>query len=324
MTTRPLEQYEVFRSHDIDRTRDLMSRVLCDHHLDVADHTAPFDARMNSTRLREVLLNYVEYGAPVLVDPGRIHRFLVVQAHINGRGVVWSGRDQVAANTARIVVSSPEESLRMSLSADTRLVLVKIESGTVERVLRLLLNDETEPPIRFDLGMDVSRGAPKLWYRTLLNEIGRVGRRDQPFASSWTERFEDWLVSRLLVLQHSNYSERLSRAAAHPVRAKVVVEATELVRAVPRTDWSPCSLAGALGVGLARLETGFHTYRGVTVAAFLRRERLRAVRQVLRVSNPVETCMEEVARSWGFPDQIRFVTEYTNLFGETPDLALRN
>ncbi|WP_460429208.1 AraC family transcriptional regulator [Amycolatopsis endophytica] len=318
-----MQQYEVFRSHDIDQTRDLMSSVLCDHHLDVVDFAVPLDARMNSTRLRDVVLNYVEYGAPVLVDPGRTQRFLVVQAHINGRGVVWSGRDQSAAHTSRIVVSSPEESLRMSLSSDTRLVLVKIESATVERALRHLLDDEPDRPIRFDLGMDVAKGAPWLWYRTLLNEIGRVGRHDKPFAQSWTGRFEDWLVSRLLVLQHSNYSERLSRAAAHPARARAVVDATELVRAVPRPDWSPRALADALGVGLARLETGFRIYRGVSVAAFLLRERLRAVHRMLQVSDPAETCLDDVARSWGFPDRIGFVTEYTIVFGESPDRTLR-
>ncbi|WP_027932847.1 AraC family transcriptional regulator [Amycolatopsis thermoflava] len=323
MLTRPLEQYEIFRSHDIDQTRDLMSRVLCEHYLDVLDPTAQLDARMNSTRLSEVLLNYVEYGAPVLVDPGRTRDFFVVQAHLRGSGVVRSGREQIAASSKRIVVSSPEEALRMSLTRDTELVLVKIGTGPVERILRDLLGAEPDRPIRFELGMDVVGGAPRYWYRTLIQEIGSLGKHGQWTASPWSAQFEEWLVTKLLVLQYNNYSERLSRIAAHPAPARLVTRATELVRADPQAEWTSCSVAAALGVEPGRLESGFQRYRGLPVTDFLFRERLRAVYHLLQDGHPGEIRLSDVARCWGFRDQYRFASKYTATFGETPDQTLR-
>ncbi|OXM74166.1 MULTISPECIES: AraC family transcriptional regulator [Amycolatopsis] len=323
MLTRPLEQYELFHSYDIDQTRDLMSRVLCEHYLDVLDPAAQLDARMNSTCLSEVLLNYVEYGAPVFVDPGRTRQFFVVQAHLRGSGVVRSGREQVAASRKRIVVTSPEEALRMSLTGDTELVLVKIGTNLVERVLCDLLGAEPGLPIKFELGMDVAGGRPQRWYQTLVREIVSLGRPGQWTASRWSARFEEWLVTHLLVLQHNNYSERLARIAAYPAPARLVTRATELVRADPQAEWTLCSLGGALGVEPGRLDSGFRRHRGLAVPEFLGRERLRAVYHLLRNGNPDEIRLSEVARCWGFHDHYRFASRYTATFGETPDRTLR-
>ncbi|GHE98631.1 transcriptional regulator [Amycolatopsis deserti] len=322
MFSRPLEPYRIFQSTDLDETRELTSQVLCDHYLDVLDQTCGLNARLNSTRIRDVGLIYVEYDAPVLVDPGETESFLVVQGHLNGRGVVRSGGEQIAATKSRIVVSSPDEPLRMVLSADTELILAKIGMTAVRRVLTDLLGDDGGRTIRFELGMSVSDGMPRRWYSSLLHQISRVTRGDALLSSPWwAELFEEALISQLLHLQPSNYSERLNRGA-HPVGARIVGAATEVVRGRPEARHTPHTLARVLGVRLGDLDAGFRNHRGVPLADFLTTERLRGAYDQLCTVEPGQVRLSDVARHWGFADPIQFASRYAEAFGETPEQTL--
>ncbi|MEU0512452.1 MULTISPECIES: AraC family transcriptional regulator [unclassified Amycolatopsis] len=299
-----------------------MSRVLCPHRLDVIDPRWPLDARMNSTRLHHLVVNYVEYSAPVLVEPGETGSFSVVQAHLRGQGTVSSGQDQVLATRDRIVVSSSREPLRMSLTADSCLVLLRIDSSAVETVLTGFLGEDLRQPVRFELGMHVAYGAPRSWYRSLLDCVARVDKRDAVLVSPVRiDRFEQAMIFQLLAVQHNNYSSVIDEPVK-PASARLVRSAVELIETGSGVPPTEIAVARDLGVGLRHLRAAFKHHRGATLADHLLGVRLQRARRDLLTADPRDVTLNEVTQRWGF-DVHSFVPWYQAAFGETPDLTLR-
>ncbi|MFF5987588.1 cupin domain-containing protein [Prauserella flavalba] len=166
MNRLPLDRHLLFRSSDVDQTRERMARVLCDHRLELVGTRGRLDARMHSCRLRAVSLNYVHYGAEVDVTPGRTESFHVVQAHLAGKGVVRSGKCEVYTEPGLAAVTTPTAPLRMRLSETSRLLVVRFERTAVEAVLSRHLGGPLRHPLEFRPGMNVGEGRPACWRRS--------------------------------------------------------------------------------------------------------------------------------------------------------------
>lgn len=62
---------------------------------------------------------------------------------------------------------------------------------------------------------------------------------------------------------------------------------------------------------------------GMSPGRYQRLRRFKRVRAALRRANPATTSVIDVAKRHGFAAYDRFITEYRNVFGETPSLRLR-
>ena len=81
-----LSEHTLFRTHDLDDARDQVARVFCPHRLTTAAASGEVDTVHNSVKLKDVSLNYLDYGAEVNITPGELNSFFLVQIPLSGGG----------------------------------------------------------------------------------------------------------------------------------------------------------------------------------------------------------------------------------------------
>lgn len=77
------------------------------------------------------------------------------------------------------------------------------------------------------------------------------------------------------------------------------------------------------GLRLRSLINAFRAVTGMSPMAYLKRQRLNAVRRALTDAEKENTRIIDVAANWGFWHMGHFTTDYRELFGETPSETLR-
>ncbi|RBM13590.1 AraC family transcriptional regulator [Prauserella sp. PE36] len=319
----PLDRHPLFRSSDVDETRETMARVLCDHRLEVVDTRKPLDARMHSCRLNAVSLNYVHYGTEVEVTPGKTESFHVVQAHLDGNGVVRCGKREAYTEPGHAAVTTPTAPLRMRLSGTSRLLVVRFERTAVEAVLARHLGHPLRRPLEFELGMNVGVGRPAHWFSSLEAEITRANLDDTLLSDPRVVApLEEQLITGLLLVQDSNYRAVLD-GKVPSVPGGTVRTAVDLIEAAPDLPHTVGDLAAAAGVGIRALQGAFRRQLGVTPTQYLRDARLRRVRDELLAAEPDAGAVSRAARRWGFGHLGRFSGWYRHRFGENPAQTLR-
>ncbi|ASR39575.1 hypothetical protein BAY61_23130 [Prauserella marina] len=323
MSRLPLAGHELFHSHDVDEIRALMTKVLCEHRLQLAGRERKVNARMHSRPLDKSVLNYVDYGCDVIVDPGLTSSFLVVQAHLDGQGIVQCGREEMWSGPGHVAVTTPTENLHMRLSAASKLIVVRIEWATIEAILGEQIGCEPIKPLRFDLDMDTTKGNAKAWFASLLYFINNVGSNGGLFAHSHIALpMERQLITGLLRAQHNTYSTLLGEEGPR-VPSRTVQAAVDIIQADPRFPHDTGSLARVAGVSSRALQSAFRRDLDMTPMEYLRGVRLRRVRADLIAATRESTTVATVARNWAFGHLGRFAGFYQQGFGETPSHTLR-
>lgn len=324
MTTMPLDRYPVFRSHELDHAREVVGRVFTPHRLDLLGRSAEIDARMNARRIDRISANYITYGGDVVIAPGELGSFFVVQVPLTGHSLIQYGNDELLSTPDTASVISPTIPLTQRWSADCSQLILRLERSALEAHLRDMIGVPLPGPVRFDLGMDVSRGAGRSWlsvFRLLVEELDRpdYGRLNKQVVAS---EYEDWLMTGLLLSQPHNYTELLDDTSRSPVPHRAVTIARELIENHPEWRHTVTSLARAAQVGVRALQLGFRQHLGTTPRAYLTHVRMqRAHEELLAAQRDITTVNAVVAR-WRLGHPGRFARAYYARYGELPSETL--
>lgn len=100
---------------------------------------------------------------------------------------------------------------------------------------------------------------------------------------------------------------------------KIVAESREYVLGQSEDPVSVAELCRHFGISRRTLQYCFHNLLATSPAAYLRAERLNAVRHMLKTANSVT----EAAAHWGFWHFGHFSHEYKKMFGELPSATFR-
>lgn len=323
LATLPLSHHELVHTHDVDEARTLVTEAFCAHQLLPLDGLNSLDARFHSVRLGKVGLHYLDYGAEVRIAPGELHDFFLVQMPVAGQAEIICGKEQIVSDVSLASVPAPDENLTMHWGRGNPQLIVWIDRTGLESHLSTMLGSPLKRPLRFDLGMDMTRAAVRSWRNVvdlLRSEVDTDGRIPQePLAMTELERL---LFSQLLLAQPNNYSDALHRE--RPGTApKVIKQAVELIEAHAAEPLTVEDVAEAVGLGVRALQEGFRRFLDTTPMNYLREVRLRTVRAELVAADPTRTNVTDVAIRWGFLHAGRFSVQYRQRFGETPSATLR-
>ncbi|TWE29413.1 helix-turn-helix protein [Prauserella muralis] len=322
MIHKPLDRFELFRSRDLDVTRDTVAGVFCDHRLALVGRDARLDARMNARRLDNVGFTYIAYGEAVQVDPGELEHFYVVQVPLAGCGTYRYGARSVGAGPGAAVVVGPLAPLHMRLSAELELVIVRIERTALEATLADLIDRPLPAPIEFSLGMKLAAGYARTWCDYLRFCVTELDRPDSLLAHPLSlHHMEQNLISGLLLAQDNNYSDTLEGKAL-PAPSRAIARAVDVVENHPEIAHTMGSLAKQAGVSVRALQKGFRKHLDTTPSAFLRAVRLQRAHDELKAAQADTVTVGEVAGRWGFMHLGRFATAYRHKFNETPSQTL--
>ena len=148
---RPLSNHVLFRSADLDCARDMVAQKFCRHRLEMAGG-GRFHAVQHHRPGRLVSLNFIAYGADVMIDPGALETFYLVQIPISGAATIRHHREEFVSNCGRAALLNADRETVMHWWAGCEQVLLQIpKAGFVafaERQMDRRLPGASISPIR--------------------------------------------------------------------------------------------------------------------------------------------------------------------------------
>ncbi len=328
----PLQAYNKLRSHSTDATQQFVSSVFCPHRLEPFSKHGDLNAEMNHAPLSQLSLNYLKYGAPVLVEPGELSSFFLVLIQLTGTVNVRCGRQAAQLDAGHATVLSPTEYTCMDWTGDADELILRVARPDLERFLSTLLGHSLRRPLVFDLAMDCKQGAGAAWRRGidfLLFELeSQVNLLTWPLVVA---NYEHMLMSSLLHAQPHNYTDELARTVS-PAAPRHVKFVEDYIAAHADEPITIEDLTTVSGVSVRTLFAGFQRFRGTSPMKHLRDVRLARARADLQMAVPnvmapnvtvPNVTVTEVALKWGFTQLGRFSVEYKRQYGESPSETLR-
>lgn len=283
-----------------------------------------FHCALNAIQFLDVTLAYLDFAVATDVTISSSADCYLVHMTTSGEArVTIAGESQVLSAYMALVVS-PGTSLQLHLEHDSPQMIVRIERGAVERTLSRLLGRSLSEPVRFAPIGDLTTDAAARWtgaLNILSAEVMATGSLVQQGVGA--AALEDLIVSTLLYIQPSNYSDALRdiprRSGRAAVRRSVEYIEEHLAEPISLGD-----LADYSGMSARSIQVGFREDLGTTPVTYIRERRLEEVRRMLVSAVPGDGLnVTEAANRWGFPHLGSFSVIYRQRFGESPSQTLR-
>lgn len=324
VSTPPLSYFNAVNTFDPGEAEDGVARIFCPHRLTPLQRGAPgFHAMHNSARFDGYSVNYVQYGAEVEIDPGKLDGFFLLQVPLNGSSDVRCGAARVESSPDVATLLSPTLPTVMTWHAGCSKLIVLIERKAVEGHLAALL-DRSPDAVEFDAQVPLTdaigqaiRAHVMLMQQAATQSIvlpagsGRLVQRE----------LRNGLVGLLLTGLSHDHTALLAQGAAMPAPGHVK-RAEDFLNAHPDRDVSVTELADIAGVSLRSLQDGFRRFRNTTLTDAIRDVRLAYWRRLLQ-SPPDGAGVGALAIAAGLMHLGRAAALYAKRYGETPSDTLR-
>jgi AraC-like DNA-binding protein len=178
-------------------------------------------------------------------------------------------------------------------------------------------------PIEFDPVADFTTpGGQMLWQymNFLANSLnqGMIGQKN----TLVTSQACDLLLTQILTQMKSNVQDQLTGQEVSQVVPRHVKRAQDYIHANPSETLDMASLSEVADCSYRTLQRGFVDAFGLTPTQYIRKIRLKLVRNDL-ISGDGSASVATIARRWGFGHMGRFAQEYAQEFGERPAETIR-
>ncbi len=324
VSTPPLSYFNAVNTFDPGEAEDGVARIFCPHRLTPLQRGAPgFHAMHNSARFDGFSVNYVQYGAEVEIDPGKLDGFFLLQVPLAGSSHVRCGATRVTSSPDVATLLSPTLPTVMTWHGGCSKLIALIDRKVIEAHLAALL-DRSPEAIEFDARVALTdaigqaiRAHVMLMQQAATQSIvlpagsGRLVQRE----------LRNCLVGLLLTGVAHDRSALLARPAGSPAPAHVK-RAEEYLQSHPDRDIDVSELAAVAGVSLRSLQDGFRRFRNVTLTEAIRDARLSYWRRLLEAP-PGDLGVGALAITAGLTHLGRAAALYAKRYGETPSETLR-
>ncbi|MET0575113.1 MAG: helix-turn-helix domain-containing protein [Mesorhizobium sp.] len=278
----PLANHVLFRTRDLDFARESVAQKFCRHRLDIVGERHLFNASHHHVAGSMISLNYISYGADVLIDPGELGDFYLVQIPVCGAAAIHNGRRQFVSDGGSASLLNPHWATRMRWWPGCAQVLVQIRKEPFLEYAQRLLCRSLAAPISFDPRIDLSRPEMQRWRSHVMALVRRAEAGSNP-AGLTRALCEHQLVEDLLRLQPHDMSEFLEEKPAS-VPPRYLRRAVDFMRANAAEPLCVADLADVAGVSPRTLQLAWKAAYGASPMQALAQERLRRARHDLRYS----------------------------------------
>lgn len=283
-----------------------------------------FQASFHAVRLIDVTMAHIDFGCRTTMGVPQSADCYAVHMTTSGQAAVTidGRRDELSPFSALMV--SPGMAYVLECEQDSPQLIVRIETAAVERQVSRMLGRSLAEPLRFEPVGDLTADGAIRWngaLQILSSEI--ASPRSLIHQGMGGASIEDLLVSTLLYLQPSNYTQRLKNAPGRSGRPAVrrSLDYIERHLAEPITL---ADLADAAGMSPRSIQQGFKDDLQTTPLRYVRDRRLDRVRTMLMEAGPGDgLSVTEAAEMWGFSHLGNFAGVYRRRFGESPSATLR-
>lgn len=313
----PLDRFRSFETRDLDEARDIVGRHFCSHLLQRTNSRDRFDARQNRVPGCHMSLNYLRYGADVVIDPGELTDFFLIQIPLKGEALIRNGRSEVTSSPTVASVLNPDLATQMRWHAGCEQLLVQIDRTYLLEAARELTGLDSLSGLRFETGMAQERPAARTWVRGV-RALARAAEAGEGFGHDGVNlrHIEECLVADLLAAQPNTLSALLEQPRSLSAPA-VLRRALTLVHnrfAEPLSLWD---IAKAAGTTPRNLQIVFKRELGQSPISYLQGTRLAYARHLL-MTEAGHLPIGEVADLSGHAHFGRFCGAYGARFGESP------
>ena len=312
----------LFSTHDLDEARVLCGRVFNPHDLKVTGAATQFRSQMDHLRIGDLSLNRLSWGAAVHVDPDQLQTYYLISMPIQGQAQFCMDgvRTQVSPRCMGVVNAS--QRFHFDATEGFTQIALRIERQAVDAGWQALSGQAPETPIDFDCGIDTSSStwqalAPVMRTLGLAANNQKVGTN----AHFLHAKLEELVVMTLLLNQNHSHGAQLWHPAktikpGHVKRAELYMQ-ERLGQALTVSE-----VARASHVSVRSLQAAFQQAHGCGPMAWLRKQRLLAVRQALGTASNQHCTVADTALRFGFTHLGEFSKAYVQSFGETARTTL--
>lgn len=316
-------EHLVFHTQDLDEARDKVARIYTSHGLDFKSRRGKLDTWFYHLPMRSASVNYLGYGSDMVVNPGELESFFLIQTPLKGGGDVVCGKQHIITSPLRSSVLNPTLPSKMVWDADCWQTQVRLDRSLVERCLSEMLEKPLAHPVEFDLGMDMSSDPGQVWWNTVqfvADEIPRL--KTLPGTDMILKQLEQLLANTLLQIQSHNYSAELAQQKPN-LAPRHVKKAEHYIETHSHEALTMGEIVTASGVSERTLYQGFKQFRGLSPMRYLKHVRLQKVHAALKKAAP-DDCVTRIASDQGFTQLGRFSVEYREKYGVSPSDTLKN
>lgn len=265
----------------------------------------------------------VSYGRHVLAHPKGsqdVHMVFMLR----GRAELSTGTDKatsIAVGSAAVFANG--RAAQLITADDSAVLTVAVSRTMVEAELEHLLGQALGAPLELGAVLDLTSPLGRSWGPVLMLMIEEL-RQPTPLTQHpvAAKRLDRLVLDALLLGHEHNYRAVLdTNAVGGPVTA--IGRAIRLIEADPTQTWSTDRLAGEVHLSARALQAGFQRDVGMSPMDYVRKARLRLVRQRLMEGGPHTTTVRAIAQRHGFGHVGRFAATYRERYGESPVETLR-
>ena len=318
----PLSRHVLFQSDDLDCARERVAQKFCNHRLDIIGDRRPFRAAHHHVRGDMISLNYISYGADVLIDPGELGHFYLIQVPLAGTATIRNGRKEFVSHGGAASVLNPHWATRMRWWQDCAQLLIQIRRTPFQAFAERLLDRELPDAVSFDPEIDMTRPEMIAW-RGFVDALVHDAEQAPSPAADLSRAFrEQQLLAFFIQAQPGNLAPFID-GRSQATAPRHVRRAEEFIRAHADAPIALLDIAEASGVNCRTLQLAYKSAYGFSPMHALQKERMRRVRYDL-LQGDAATSVADIALKWGFSHLGRFSAAYRDEFGELPRQTLRN
>jgi AraC-like DNA-binding protein len=311
------------RTTDVDLVRLVVETYFYAHHLNLLRPSRGLDTRLDVLQFGPLAVGDVTFGGDIALRTGEIGAYHV-DLMVSGQIALRQGNQAFGATTRLGAVLLPVGDIAADkVSADSRILALKIDRAALERHIEALIDGPVSSPVWISPTFDVSREPGRAWaalVRLLADEITNdAGLVYQPMVA---ERLCEAIITGLLLVTDHPYREALERPGPKPAPS-AVRRAMDAIHAHPEAAYTARRLAEIAGVSIRSLQEGFRRHVGTTPLSYLRSVRLERAHEDLLRADPRNSTVADVAHRWGFVHQSRFAAAYRARYHASPSQALR-
>lgn len=316
-TRQPLAQFGLFRSTDLDETRQIVASKFCDHRLDRLGVGERLSAVHNHVQGQAISLNYLKYGATVRIAPGCLEDFYLVQIPLAGGAQVTHGRARVNSHSGMASLLNPHIETDMIWNAACEQILMQINRRKLQDFVATCLGYTPSQDVTFAPDLNLKTPEGRSWAQAVKTCV-RAAEMGHAFVSTRNRLsqplLEERLLQGLLMLQPSSVHDALQRRPAQ-VSNRYVRRAQDFIHANLTNPVTAELIAQTAGTSLRNLQYAFREHFGCSPLEYLRAERLSYSHMELRRG---EETVARIANRAGFTHLSRFSRAYKQRYGYLP------
>jgi AraC-like DNA-binding protein len=321
---RPTEQHHVVSTQDWDEMYTWSDRIYMPYQVAPTGKTKAPDARMYASAIGSSILSRFSYNIPVHIkDWSQAEDLAIVLTTIRGSARHWIDSRKPADTSVgeAFLVDTSRTDYWVDFDPDHLQVNVTMPHQLLAQLYARWFGEPA--PDALWLKKVRFGGAGSSWL-ALMEYASRCMAEfpRQMAAGPLGRHVEETIGMHLLMQWLQTMPDSPHLRAPAGLAPRVVRDAERYMIRHAREAPTVSTVAGAVGASVRALSGAFQKFRGTTVNAFLREERLKGIRADLLAASP-DASVKAIAAWWGYSSLGVFAAAYRRRFGELPSQTLR-